>query len=76
MKTVTTNVIVVEICMRMSMDYVYVITVSVKMVGFRTLKELRRRALAREKQVKVRIKIMNWLIVTLCLVIVGVALHG
>jgi len=60
----------------MSMDYVYVITVSVKMVGFRTLKELRRRALAREKQVKVRIKIMNWLIVTLCLVIVGVALHG
>jgi len=75
-KTVTTNVIVVEICMRMSMDYVYVITVSVKMVGFRTLKELRRRALAREKQVKVRIKIMNWLIVTLCLVIVGVALHG
>jgi len=62
--------------MQMSMEYVYVTTVSVKMIGFRTLKELTRRAQIRERQARIRIKVMNWLILTLVLVIVGVGLHG
>ena len=51
-------------------------TVSVKMIGFKTLKELTRRAQMREQQARIRIKIMNWLILALILVIVGVGLHG
>jgi hypothetical protein len=49
---------------------------SAKMIGFKTLKELMRRAQIREQQARTRVKIMNWLIVILCLVIVGVGLHG
>ena len=49
---------------------------SAKMIGFKTLKELMRRAQIREQQARIRIKIMNWLILTLILVIVGVGLHG
>ena len=51
-------------------------TVSVKMIGFKTLKELTRRTLIRERQARIRIKIMNWLIVVLCLVIIFAGVTG
>jgi flagellar biosynthesis/type III secretory pathway M-ring protein FliF/YscJ len=51
-------------------------TVSVKMIGFKTLKELTRRAQMRERQARIKIKIMNWLIVILCLVIIFVGITG
>jgi len=51
-------------------------TVSVKMIGFKTLKELTRRAQMREQQARIRIKIMNWLIVVLCLVIIFAGVTG
>jgi len=60
----------------MNTAYAHVTTVSAKMIGFRTLKELTKRAQMREEQARIRIKIMNWLIVALCLVIIGVGLHG
>ena len=62
--------------MRMNTAYALVKTVSVKMIGFRTLKELTRRAQMRERQARIRIKIMNWLIVALCLVIIFVGITG
>ena len=62
--------------MRMNTAYALVKTVSVKMIGFRTLKELTRRAQMRERQARIRIKIMNWLIVVLCLVIIFVGITG
>jgi len=55
---------------------VSVTTVSVKMIGFKTLKELTRRAQMREQQARIRIKIMNWLIVVLCLVIIFAGVTG
>ncbi len=62
--------------MQMNTAYALVKTVSVKMIGFRTLKELTRRAQMREQQARIRIKIMNWLIVVLCLVIIFVGITG
>ena len=62
--------------MRMNTACALVKTVSVKMIGFRTLKELTRRAQMRERQARIRIKIMNWLIVVLCLVIIFVGITG
>jgi flagellar biosynthesis/type III secretory pathway M-ring protein FliF/YscJ len=62
--------------MRMNTAYALVKTVSVKMIGFKTLKELTRRAQMREQQARIRIKIMNWLIVVLCLVIIFVGITG
>tara|TARA_R100000005_G_C4876035_1_gene130046 strand:+ start:166 stop:366 length:201 start_codon:yes stop_codon:yes gene_type:complete len=62
--------------MLMSMESAPVTTASVKMIGFRTLMELTRRAQMRERQAKMRIKVMNWLILILILVIIGVGLHG
>jgi flagellar biosynthesis/type III secretory pathway M-ring protein FliF/YscJ len=62
--------------MRMNTAYALVKTVSVKMIGFKTLKELTRRAQMRERQARIRIKIMNWLIVVLCLVIIFVGITG
>ena len=62
--------------MRMNTACALVKTVSVKMIGFRTLKELTRRAQMRERQARIRIKIMNWLIVALCLVIIFVGITG
>ena len=62
--------------MRMNTAYALVKTVSAKMIGFRTLKELTRRAQMRERQARIRIKIMNWLIVVLCLVIIFVGITG
>ena len=75
MTTVTTNVTVMVIFMLMSMEFAPVTTASVKMIGFRTLMELTRRAQMRERQAKIRIKIMNWLILALILIIIGVGLH-
>jgi|TARA_Y100001970_G_C14206179_1_gene844141 hypothetical protein len=49
---------------------------SAKMIGFKTLKELMRRAQIREQQARIRIKIMNWLIVVLCLVIIFAGITG
>ena len=62
--------------MLMNTAYALVKTVSVKMIGFRTLKELTRRTLIRERQARIRIKIMNWLIVVLCLVIIFAGITG
>jgi len=42
---------------------------------YRTLKKLRVMKLARKEAVR-RLKIMNWIIFVLCLVIIGVGLHG
>jgi hypothetical protein len=64
------------IFMLMNTAYALVKTVSVKMIGFRTLKELTRRTLIRERQARIRIKIMNWLIVVLCLVIIFAGVTG
>ena len=62
--------------MLMNTAYALVKTVSVKMIGFRTLKELTRRTIIRERQARIRIKIMNWLIVVLCLVIIFAGVTG
>ena len=62
--------------MRMNTACALVKTVSVKMIGFRTLKELTRRAQMRERQARIRIKIMNYLIVVLCLIIIFAGITG
>jgi t-SNARE complex subunit (syntaxin) len=56
--------------------FVRVQIVSAMMLPFRTLKELRRRALNREREARIKGKLMNWLIFILILVIIGVGLNG